>query len=179
MFTWWHQWSLCKSADSCTRTWRDCPFKDFFVFFSELFEELPTVSLQMSLGKYVIFTIQVQQMIARLLCGVIGHLMVIDSQQELDAVAPNETTRYWIDLNDLEAAGNWVTSLTGRNGFTKWQAREPTNKQDECCVVVKSKRMLDSFSTSSHKFVCEKWTYKKTFTLQLEAKVFNPLDIFH
>ena len=27
MFTWWHQWSLCMSADSCTKTSRDCPFK--------------------------------------------------------------------------------------------------------------------------------------------------------
>ena len=26
IFTWWHQWSLCKSADSCTRTSRDSPF---------------------------------------------------------------------------------------------------------------------------------------------------------
>ena len=27
MFTWWHQWSLCKSADSCAKTSRDCSFK--------------------------------------------------------------------------------------------------------------------------------------------------------
>ena len=27
MFTWWHRWSLCMSADSCTRMSRDCPFK--------------------------------------------------------------------------------------------------------------------------------------------------------
>ena len=26
-FTWWHQWSLCKSADSCAKTLRDCSFK--------------------------------------------------------------------------------------------------------------------------------------------------------
>ena len=26
MFTWWHQWSLSKSADSCARTWQDCSF---------------------------------------------------------------------------------------------------------------------------------------------------------
>ena len=27
MFTWWHQQSLRKSADSCARTWLNCPFK--------------------------------------------------------------------------------------------------------------------------------------------------------
>ena len=27
MFTWWHQRSLCKSVDSCTRTRRHCSFK--------------------------------------------------------------------------------------------------------------------------------------------------------
>ena len=29
MFTWWHQWSLCMSADSCANTSRDCSFKHF------------------------------------------------------------------------------------------------------------------------------------------------------
>ena len=27
MFTWWHQRSLCKCADSCARIWRDCSLK--------------------------------------------------------------------------------------------------------------------------------------------------------
>ena len=27
IFTWWHQWSLCKSSDSCARTSRNCTFK--------------------------------------------------------------------------------------------------------------------------------------------------------
>ena len=38
MFSWWHQWSLCKSADSCARTWRDCSFKIFCYWINSLWK---------------------------------------------------------------------------------------------------------------------------------------------
>ena len=62
----------------------------------------------------------VDQMLARLLCSVIGHLVVINSQVELDILASSLIDRYPVDLNDIEIEGKWVTSLTGDASFINW-----------------------------------------------------------
>ena len=95
-------------------------------------------------------------MIARLLCSVIGHLMVIDSQQELDAVAKNETTIYWIDLNDFDTEGNWVVSLTGEKGYTNWRnSNENSGSTNENCALILSKRMVDVRCSRLERPICE------------------------
>ena len=98
----------------------------------------------------------VDQMLARLLCSVIGHLVVIDSQNELDLLAPNLGAAYWVDLNDIETEGKWVTSLTGNAGFINWNIpTEPSNGTDKDCAMIRFKRMDDANCILKNHFICE------------------------
>ena len=97
----------------------------------------------------------VDQMLARLLCSVIGHLVVIDSQNELDLLAPNLGAAYWVDLNDIETEGKWVTSLTGNASFINWEIPEPTNGPDEDCASIINRNMRDTICTAKFHFICE------------------------
>ena len=87
----------------------------------------------------------VDQMLARLLCSAIGHLAAIKSQNDLDILASQESGRYWVDLNDIETEGKWVTSLTGNAGFINWNfPTEPSNGTDEDCAMIRLRRMHDA-----------------------------------
>ena len=103
----------------------------------------------------MVFHRHVNQMMARLLCSVIGHLMVVDSMQELDALILKPNTHYWIDLNDIETEGIWKTFLTGDAGFIAWRVQEPSNVTDEDCVVIHQNVMVDVPCAMTWEFICE------------------------
>ena len=109
--------------------------------FSELYEKLPKRTLLTSFGKYVIFDIAVRQITAHLLCGVIGHLLIIDTEQELDSVVPNDSTRYWTDLEDFEEEGKYVSLLTGQQGIQRWGTGEPGNATRMDCVYIFNRKL--------------------------------------
>ena len=97
----------------------------------------------------------VDQMLARLLCSAIGHLAAIKSQNDLDILASQESGRYWVDLNDIETEGKWVTSLTGNASFINWEIPEPTNGPDEDCASIINRNMRDTICTAKFHFICE------------------------
>ena len=98
----------------------------------------------------------VNQMLARLLCSVVGHLAVISSQNDLDVLAPNSGAGYWVDLNDIETEGRWVTSLTGKASFINWRSSsEPSNATDEDCVIISNKEMHDIYCSAKRNFICK------------------------
>ena len=95
-------------------------------------------------------------MLARLLCSVIGHLVVIDSQNELDLLAPNFVDRYWVDLNDIGTEGKWVTSLTGKASFINWTTpNEPSDRTYWDCAIITNKKMHDADCILKNHFICE------------------------
>ena len=95
----------------------------------------------------------VNQMLARLLCSVVGHLAVINSQNDLDVLAPKFNDVYWVNLNDTETEGRWVTSLTGNASFISW--RSSSNATDEDCAIIFSKQMHDINCSVKRNFICK------------------------
>ena len=93
------------------------------------------------------------QMLARLLCSVIGHLTVINSIVELNVLAPNSKNRYCVDLNDIEMEGKWVTSLTGKASFFNWKTPgEPSGGPNEDCVFINNGVMRVASCVARHEF---------------------------
>ena len=134
-----------------------CPelLKSFFLFLDHYDTALSRTPNQTAYGKYVVFHKLVGQMMARLLCSVIGHLMVVDSKQELDALILKPNTHYWIDLNDIENEGNWKSSLTGNAGFIRWRMNEPSNSTEEDCGILYENEMADGPCPMKWQFICE------------------------
>ena len=106
-------------------------------FIPEVYAKLSKSPVTTSHGNYIVFHRRVQHVTAHLVCSIVGHLVVIDDQTELDQL--NQTARYWIDMNDVETEGTWVSSFTGDASFLSWGFMEPaaTDPGNEDCGVRK------------------------------------------
>ena len=101
------------------------------------------------------FDIEVLQVTAILLCDVLGHLLIVDSKQEFDAVAPSGSTKYWIDMMHLQSNGVYISSLTGRRGYEEWDNGEPGNITLRSCVFIANKKMTNWICYDKLRFICE------------------------
>ena len=104
----------------------------------------------------MVFNTTVQPVTAHLVCSIIGHLAVISDQTELDQL--NQTATYWIDMNDIETEGTWVSSFTDDASFISWAPNEPSTTQEEiedCGFITGNSGMADDQCTSVRAFICE------------------------
>ena len=82
-------------------------------------------------GNYVYFYAIAEQVMAHLVCSIVGHLAIIESQAELDQL--NRTGTFWVDMNDINAEGTWVSSFTGGASFTSWDVNQGQGGTNENC----------------------------------------------
>ena len=123
--------------------------------FSELYEKLPKTLLSTAHGNYVIFNIGVRHITAYMLCEIIGHLVIIDSKEEFDAVVPRGSAKYWIDLFRYADDTSFVATLTGKSGYQEWNSLGPGNTTLEKCVFIADKKMENSLCSAKLGFICE------------------------
>ncbi|XP_022226042.2 CD209 antigen-like protein B [Drosophila obscura] len=94
-----------------------------------------------------------------------AHLVSLQSEDELKALRRflDSDHIYWIDLNDIETEGEYISATTGIQGtFFHWHENEPNNfGNGERCVELntylngKEGWMNDVPCSQSHDFICE------------------------
>ena len=107
-------------------------------------------------GSYMVLHTGVQHVTAHLVCSIIGHLVVIGDQNELDQL--NQTGYHWIDRNDIQTEGTWISSFTQEASFESWAPGEPstTHGDSEDCGIKKDNLgMGDAPCSSKNSFICE------------------------
>ncbi|SPP82378.1 C-type lectin domain family 4 member M-like [Drosophila guanche] len=103
---------------------------------------------------------------ARDRCQELGsHLASLQDQQEFDLVTKDlyDVYYYWIDVNDIETEGVYMSSTTGKQAnFLKWRQIPDDWKGNEDCVELayESKAnamgMNDVHCSEKHMYICEK-----------------------
>ncbi|XP_022225967.2 interaptin-like [Drosophila obscura] len=103
---------------------------------------------------------------ARDRCQELGsHLASLQDQQEFDLVTKDlyDVYYYWLDVNDIETEGVYMSSTTGKKAnFLKWRQIPDDWKGNEDCVELayESKAnamgMNDVHCSEKHMYICEK-----------------------
>ncbi|XP_034670126.1 C-type lectin domain family 4 member M-like [Drosophila subobscura] len=103
---------------------------------------------------------------ARDRCQELGsHLASLQDQQEFDLVTKDlyDVYYYWVDVNDIETEGVYMSSTTGKQAnFLKWRQIPDDWKGNEDCVELayESKAnamgMNDVHCSEKHMYICEK-----------------------
>ncbi|XP_052859318.1 C-type lectin 37Db-like [Drosophila gunungcola] len=91
-----------------------------------------------------------------------GNLASIQSDEELAAIKQhpkrNYNEHYWLDINDLAASGQYMSSTSGQIApFLKWASTEPNNLNDvEHCVDLYWEQMYDNnCNTKYYYYICQ------------------------
>ncbi|XP_017109367.2 accessory gland protein Acp29AB [Drosophila bipectinata] len=89
-----------------------------------------------------------------------GQLASIENDDELDLIIKDlkADTSYWIDINDIQDEGKFISSVTGKSPtYFKWHSKqpvmEPNNEQD--CVFIYNKKMQDYDCNDNSHFICQ------------------------
>ncbi|KAH8317610.1 hypothetical protein KR074_001848 [Drosophila pseudoananassae] len=89
-----------------------------------------------------------------------GQLATIENEDELDIIIKElkADTSYWIDINDIQAEGKFISSVTGKSPtYFKWHLNrpvvEPNNEED--CVFLYNELMQDFYCNENSHFICQ------------------------
>ncbi|KAH8384280.1 hypothetical protein KR200_011495 [Drosophila serrata] len=87
-----------------------------------------------------------------------GQLATIRNNKELNLIERKlkHDVGYWLDLNDLDKEGEFVTSSGKPASFLNWRKRQPDNhNNNEHCVQLINDYFYDSPCSTKHRFICE------------------------
>ncbi|XP_017153801.1 protein Hook homolog 1-like [Drosophila miranda] len=103
---------------------------------------------------------------ARDRCQELGsHLASLQDQQEFDIVTKDlyDVFYYWVDVNDIETEGVYMSSTTGKKAnFLKWrQTPDDWNGKEDCVELAYESKanamgMNDIHCSEKHMYICEK-----------------------
>ena len=106
-------------------------------------------------GNYTYMYHLVEHVMAQLICSIVGRLVIIESQAELDQLT--RSGLYWVDMNDITAEGTWVSSFTGGASFVHWGLHEYINSENEDCGITKEGNVMGDAPCLNYflAFICE------------------------
>ena len=126
------------------------------LLFPEMYAtKMSAVQVTTPSGNYTYMYPLVQHIMAHLICSIVSRLAIIESQAELDQLTRSGI--YWVDMNDINAEGTWVSSFTGGASFVHWGLHENINSENEDCGITKDGNVMGDAPCSNYflAFICE------------------------
>lgn len=86
-----------------------------------------------------------------------GHLLNIESREEMDAILAKTPNGNWISGNCLSKFGSWISATSGYSmPYLKWLPGEPNNWcGDEYCIELYLSGFNDLGCHIARNFICE------------------------